>query len=401
MKFPDLSRYRNYDDASIEKDDISLIRQLLKSPKILEQENPIGKFETEFKKYIGSKYAISFSRGRVALSAIIRALQLMPGDEVILPGYTCVVVPNSVIYEGLKPVYCDIELESYGPDINSVRRLITNKTKVILIQHLYGLVCKHYEDLISIAKENNIFIIEDCAQVTGAEYQHVKIGNYGDAAIFSLQHSKIISSGDGGVAVTNDDKIYERLKEINRICSNQAESHIQKVLHSVKSIYYNNYISNYSKMLPKIYYRYNLYRNRTHPINICKQERCGEYFSGYMQKYANSLAILGLNQLKKIDSLNDKRRESASLWLEWAMQNNLKPPHVLNNSKPVYLRYPLLLNENKKNKLFYQKRHNNKIGNWMNNNLTSSEPIHPHQPDPTLLPNASRAISSIINLPCL
>ena len=119
MRFPDLSRYRNYDDASIESDDIQLINSIIGNQSDWISGNNINILENLFKKYLNIKYAFSFSHGRVALSAILKALNLSKGDEVILPAYTCVVVPNSIIFEKLTPVYCDIELETLAPSFSA------------------------------------------------------------------------------------------------------------------------------------------------------------------------------------------------------------------------------------------------------------------------------------------
>ena len=256
------------------------------------------------------------------------------------------------------------------------------------------------EDLISISREHNLYIIEDCAPSAGAEYKNIKIGNFGDAAVFSLQHSKSISSGDGGIAVTNDELLSKRLRVISEKCEEQSEDLVRNVLQGVKSIFTLNKLSNH-KQLSRFYYYYNRLLGRTVPININKQERDGELFPGYMKKYSNSLAVLALNQLKKIDVLNKKRSESAAKWFKWARENEISTPLVLSESKPVYLRYPLLLDANQRTKLIQLKKCNHKVGNWMNNHLASSEPYYPNQPNNLLLPNAKFAINNIINLPCL
>lgn len=150
--------------------------------------------------------------GRVALSACIYALDLQPDGEVILPGYTCVVVPNAFSYAGVKTVYSDIELDTYGLDVSQIENKITNKTKAILIQHLYGLVCRDYEAIIDLATHHGLKVIEDCAHCTGAEYKGKKVGNLGDVAFYSSEQSKVFNTIQGGVAVTNNDLLAQRLR---------------------------------------------------------------------------------------------------------------------------------------------------------------------------------------------
>src|SRR3989304_4500748 len=126
-----------------------------------------------------SRHAFAFLGGRVALSACIHALGLAPGDEVILPGYTCVVVPNAFHYAGVRTVYADIELETYGLDAARAEEKITPNTRAILLHHMYGLVCRDYEDILALARRRGIRVIEDCAQSTGAGFGCAKGGDRG------------------------------------------------------------------------------------------------------------------------------------------------------------------------------------------------------------------------------
>src|SRR5262249_42952166 len=134
------------------------------------------KFENAFAKWNGSSYAFAFAAGRKALSACIYALGLQEGDEVIIPGYTCIVVQNAFDYVGVTTRYCDIELDTFGPELSSVASVITPRTKAILVQHLYGLVCRDYEGILDLARQRGLRIIEDCAHVTGATFRGRHVG---------------------------------------------------------------------------------------------------------------------------------------------------------------------------------------------------------------------------------
>jgi dTDP-4-amino-4,6-dideoxygalactose transaminase len=160
--------YPEFGSQTIEADDIRLVRHALSNPASWDDTDAVEQFEREFARWNGSLSAFGFMGGRVALSACIHALGLRPGDEAVLPGYTCIVVPNAFSYAGVKVRYCDIELDTYGPDFDSLRSAITSKTKVLIVQHLYGLVARDFEKILDFAADRRISVIEDCAHASGA-----------------------------------------------------------------------------------------------------------------------------------------------------------------------------------------------------------------------------------------
>ena len=195
-------------------DDVEIAQNWLKKDqRHWDEEDAVIEYQEEFCRWNGSKHAYAFMGGRVALSACIHALGLEAGDEVIMPGYTCVVVPNAFQFSGIGIVYCDIELETYGMDAGCLESAITPNTGAILIHHLYGLVCRDYEKLLQIAEREGIPVIEDCAQSTGATFRGIKVGNRGALSIYSSEQSKVMNTVQGGLAVTNDDDLGERLRE--------------------------------------------------------------------------------------------------------------------------------------------------------------------------------------------
>ncbi len=149
-------------------------------------------------------------KGRVALYAILKSLDLSEGDEVILPAFTCVVVPNAIIYAGLKPVYVDISPKTLNMDISLVKDAITDKTKVILCQNTFGL-SSNIEEIILIAKKFNLITIEDCTHGFGGTYKGKPNGSFCDAAFFSSQWNKPFSTGIGGFLLVNNEKILTKV----------------------------------------------------------------------------------------------------------------------------------------------------------------------------------------------
>jgi dTDP-4-amino-4,6-dideoxygalactose transaminase len=173
----------------------------------------ISVFERKVADLLGVRYAFTFSAGRMALYAILNALDIGDGDEVILPGYTCVVVPAAIIYAGAKPVYVDISTEDYNIDVTKIESKITGKTKAIMAQHTYGNP-SNVGAIRRICDRYNLVLIEDCAHTIGTFDKGNMLGTTGDVALFSTDHTKFISTSVGGVATTNDELIGQRLKGV-------------------------------------------------------------------------------------------------------------------------------------------------------------------------------------------
>jgi len=169
-------------------------------------------FEESFRAYIGSKFAIGVSSGTSALFLAYQQLGLNPGDEVIVPSHTFIATVSPLAYFKAKPIFVDIESETYCMDIDQVKSKITSKTKCIVPVHIYG----HPVDmdpLLEIAEERSIKVVEDCCQAHGAEYKEKKVGKLGDIGVFSFFPSKNMTvGGDGGMIVTNNEKYGEELK---------------------------------------------------------------------------------------------------------------------------------------------------------------------------------------------
>lgn len=154
-----------------------------------------------------------FWKGRVALYTILKALGIGPGDEVIIPGFTCVVVPNAVLYLGARPVYADIEPENYNLSAATVAPLITARTRVIIAQNTFGLSAD-LDPLLALAQEHQLMVIEDCAHGLGGSYRGRPNGTVAAAAFFSSQWSKPISTGLGGAAYTADPALARKIEQV-------------------------------------------------------------------------------------------------------------------------------------------------------------------------------------------
>lgn len=377
---------------TLDYDDVDLAWCLLKNRSKWNNHSVVSKFEDEFAKWNNSRFAYAFMGGRVALSAIIYALGLKSGDEVILPGYTCVVVPNAFYFSDIKVVYSDIELDTYGLDVSLVEGKINKNTRAILIHHLYGIVCRDYDKLLDIAERNNLYIIEDCAQATGAEYKGVKVGNFGNAAFYSSEQSKVFNTVQGGIAVTNDEHIAKKIEEYYCKAPEPDEEWIEKQL-------YNVILNYYQFKHPKRWWRYdwaNIKFGKYRMISTIKEEENSIMPSHYGRKMPVPIAKIGINQLMKIDNYNNQRRKSAKKWEAWCDKSGYTKPLVIDDSKPVFLRYPVIVEpEKKENLLWALKELKVKPGVWFISN------IHPTNCNIEECPNGDKAVKQCINFPTL
>ncbi|POT31283.1 DegT/DnrJ/EryC1/StrS family aminotransferase [Citrobacter braakii] len=169
----------------------------------------IQRFETEFSKHISAQYATTVSNGTVAIHLALIALGISEGDEVIVPTLTYIASVNAINYTGAIPVFVDSDAETWQVSIEDIRNKITNKTKAIMCVHLYGQPCD-MDAILEIANEFNLFVIEDCAEAFGSKYKDKYVGTFGDISTFSFFGNKTITTGEGGMVVTNDKTLYER-----------------------------------------------------------------------------------------------------------------------------------------------------------------------------------------------
>lgn len=167
-------------------------------------------FESRISKYIGQGNAVAFASGRMGFYCLLRSLNVGVGDEVLLTGFTCSVMVNAVLRTGATPVFVDIDSDRLGTDPIDVERKLTSRTKVIVAQHSFGLPCR-IKEIVSIGLKHNIFVIEDCAITFDSSIDGIKVGTWGDAAIFSTDHSKPMNTLIGGFVFIKNTEIYHQI----------------------------------------------------------------------------------------------------------------------------------------------------------------------------------------------
>jgi len=177
----------------------------------------VNLFEKQFSSYNSRKYGISVSSGTAALEIALKSLNLKPKDEIIVPTFSIISTTLCVVKLGLKPVLVDSDLENWNMIPNEVIKKITKKTKAIIITHIYGFPVD-MRKIINIAKSKNIKIIEDSSEMIGQKYYKKKCGSFGDLSTFSFYANKHITTGEGGMILTNDKKLYTKCKSLRNLC---------------------------------------------------------------------------------------------------------------------------------------------------------------------------------------
>lgn len=199
-----------YGRQTIEEDDIQAVVDVLRSD-YLTTGPKIAEFEKMVADYVGAKYAVAISNGTSALHAACFAAGIQPGDEVITTPLTFAASANCVLYCGGTPVFADVDPKTYNIDPEDIRRKITDKTKAIIAVHLAGQPCD-MDEIHKIAKEHDLLVIEDGAHALGSVYKGKKVGTLSDMTTFSFHPVKPITTGEGGMIVTDNEQFYQKMR---------------------------------------------------------------------------------------------------------------------------------------------------------------------------------------------
>lgn len=260
------------------------------------EKNILEKFEEEFARLVGCKYALAFPHGRTALFSILRSLKIT-NNEVILPSYTCMAVPSTVISSNNIPTFTEISLEDYNISIDKLEQNITDKTRAIVCIHMYGypLDVKKIKDML----KEDILIIEDAALALLTR----NVGQYGDVTFYSLGFCKQLLTFGGGIVTTNNDEIYEKLKQYveNNFIKNKTKDDLKKI-----AFLYLSYIS-FNKNFYKVYSLWNdYYLNEFYSNYFDSHEK--HIPDDFLKKFSKLQAKIGLVQIKKAKEIVKKRQ---------------------------------------------------------------------------------------------
>ncbi len=356
----------------------------------------IGKLEQWFRIRFQTVEAVSFATGREALLAVLQALKIGAGDEVIIQSYTCIVVPHAVYWSGAKPVYADID-DTLNMELASVKRAISKNTKAVIVQHTFG----NPADLAAIKQlcdEHNIVLIEDVAHAFGASFNGKEVGSFGDAAIFSFGRDKILSSTSGGMAIMRRHEPAQRLRAIQT--SGKYPSYLwikQNLLHTILVPWCLKHFRN----------------GRLGAIALRAFQMVGVLNKVYgtaeldskaprqqTRRMPNAMAELARQQLHDqwLD-FQTHRRAIAAVYTDWAIRKGLRFQQSHPASEPAFLRWTMFT-DHPQNIMAAARKQGFILGDW----YTHSIMPEPH--DEALLsyhrescPKAEAAASRSLNLP--
>lgn len=272
---------------------------------MLAQGKFVESFEESFADYIGTKFAIATNSGTSALHTALASLGLKEGDEIITTTFSFIATASCILMQNAKPVFVDINQKTYNIEPHQIEQKITERTKAIIPVHLYGQPCD-IDKIIEIAKDHNIFVIEDAAQAHGAEYKGKKVGGFGDAGIFSFYPTKNMTTGEGGMVITNSKEIAEKARMIRN--HGQKQRYVHETL-------------------------------------------------GFNYRMTNIAAAIGIAQLKKLDGLNERRMRNAEYY-----NNKLEAvemPFVAEGVKHVFHQYTVRV---KNRERFFKYLEKNEVG---------------------------------------
>lgn len=381
----DFSSNESWDDALVSS-------LLLLQPWRWQNGNEVEKVKQQISALFANGRVYLFLSGRSALYRLLKSLRLPEGSEVLVQGFTCEAVVLPVIANDLKPVYVDIESDSLSMSVIDLEKKLSEKARVLVLQHSFGLIPKQRDQILAIAKKNNLIVIEDLAH--GFDTRHFKKNNTDTVKLLSFGRSKALSSVFGAALIVND-LIAEKLSlEIasDRLSYPSFRYIFRLLLYKPLTVFIR---STYDFGLGKIIHKLVNLLGFLVP-EISKKEKKGAFDNLFDRAYPNALAILLLNQLKKFEQTGQRRREISQLYF-----NSLRDVKDFTtfNTQGSMIRFPLLVN--KKDEIIEKARRKNIfLGRWYD------QVVAPKELDLEKVgyikggcPVAEKICSKIINLP--
>ena len=345
-------------------DDLILAFNTLISPWSWFNKNKVTRLEEKISKYHNGFGAVAFDSARTSLYFLLQAYGIGEGDEVLLPAFTCLVVANPVLWAGAKPVYVD-NGSDFNIDLADLKRKVTPKTKAILLQHTFGKPVA-IEQVRQIVGEN-VKIIEDTAHSLGGEYKGRKIGTLGDAAILTFGIEKMVSSVRGGMALTDDLEVTEKLRIFQQDSKRFSRRRILVSLLNpifwklITPVYYLGFGKlTLGRIFAGVAHMFSLLGNM-----IEKSEYKAVKPKWFPAQLPGALAVLASHQFDKLAGFNEHRRNIAFIY-----QRKLDLKFDSHEYKHVYLRFPVLVAEREKLMRRAKKMHV-VLGDWYKNILYS------------------------------
>jgi dTDP-4-amino-4,6-dideoxygalactose transaminase len=356
----------------------------------------LARYEAAFAAYVGAPHAVGFWKGRVAFAAALKALGLQTGDEIVMPAYTCLVVPAAAQMLGIRCVYVDIEPVYCTPDPAQLMSAVTPRTQAVMIQHTYGWPSAGTKDIQAFCRQRGIALIEDCCHALGTRCHGRHVGTFGDAAFFSSQWSKPYTTGLGGMLVVNNESLAERVRGVREQEACRPAPRVAAQL-AAQGILFDLLV------FPRtVGWARRTYRWATRRGWITGSTGADDYRTpppDFLKWMSEAQAAAGLVELSKLEAGVTHRRQVTSWYDELLQERGWPTLAAPLGAEVTLLRYPVRV-KNKEAALAEATSQLIELGDWFN------QPLHSHlaaQQDfgyrPGMCPHADRAAREIVNLP--
>ncbi len=285
----------------INNSDVSAVSKSIRSGWISSEGPNVRKFESKIAKYLNRRYGCAVSSGTAALEIAIKSLNLKNNDEVIMPSFTIISNANAIIKNSLKPVLIDSDINTWNIKIDDIEKKISKRTKCLMLPHIYGL-SNDMNKILKIVKKYNLYLIEDAAEVFGLKYKNNYCGSFGDISVLSFYANKHITTGEGGMLLTNNFKLNKKFKDYRNLCFGS------------------------------------------------KSNRFNHYDIGWNYRYTNIQATMGINQLKRINKIIKKKLYIGNYYYNYLkdFKNIILQPNKLSYCKNIYWVFGIVIKKNSK-----------------------------------------------------
>ncbi len=285
----------------IDREDAKAVFKTVKSGWISSEGTNVVEFENKISKFLGRKFGCSVSSGTAALEIAIKSLDLKKDDEVIMPSFTIISNAFAIVKSSAYPVLVDVDLDTWNIKIDDIEKKITKKTKCIMLPHIYGLA-NDMNKILKLVKKYKLYLIEDAAEVFGLKYKNKYCGSFGDISILSFYANKHITTGEGGMLLTNSKRLNKKFRDYRNLCFGS------------------------------------------------KKNRFNHYDVGWNYRYTNIQASLGLSQLKRVNKIIKKKFQIGNYYYKHFknLKNIIIQPNKLSYCRNIYWVFGIVVKKNSK-----------------------------------------------------
>lgn len=353
-------------------------------------------YQQAFAQSLGVPHALAFWKGRVALYAILKAMGVGPGDEVILPGYTCVMAVNPIVYLGATPVFVDIEPVTYNMDPNQVDASVTPRTRLIIAQHTYGYPAD-LRAIQDISTRRGVPFIEDCCLSMGSTVDGRETGTWGVAAYFSSQWNKPYTTGLGGMAATRDAALAQRMAELQERDALEPGAREVRMLRAQLAVYRSLIYPRTTALAQSTF------RALTRLGVVVGSSSSAEFTPRMEPDFFKGMSALqaraGLRQITRRSRIIAHRERLSSIYAALLDEAGRSPPRLPPHVRAVLVRYPVRVRD-KDAALQQAAGRFVELGSWFESPLHPKEtPLEAYDYHEGMCPNADRACREVVNMP--